>query len=458
MYDHCSQSLTLKKGKEEECCHKLRTFFIVTNIKRNRSRNHRKALPVTIDELEIITKPVKKTARRNIRRKKTARRNDKNTKTTNGTFDEEEIVIIDDHEGQAINNRKSVDVDCLTREKHFEILLKGLCACSNFDQISALCVQAKEEFARHKIEGKPSEIYIMQDGNCLPRCRSLFAFRSESRHIENRTRIVIELALSEDLYLDNDYLRKGTNSQESLSQLFATYSDFFIPGVHLTDNIVRSIFEAEVLNCPKLGTYMGIWQIFALSNILGWSLMSCYPDKSDNDVPVSKSNGDFPVSQSDDDVPVSQSDDDILVSKSDDVPSDDDILVSKSDDVPVSQSDDIHVSQTYGDVPVSQSDDNLLVSKSDDDIPVSKSDDVPVSQSDDIPVSKSDDVPVSQSDVSVSQLGYSDDYSDVNSQPDDVPVSQTHGDVPVSQSDDVLVSQTHGAVPVSQSNGDLPEI
>lgn len=47
MYDHCSQSLTLKKGKDEECCHKLRTFFIVSNIKRNRSRNPSKALPGT---------------------------------------------------------------------------------------------------------------------------------------------------------------------------------------------------------------------------------------------------------------------------------------------------------------------------------------------------------------------------------------------------------------------------
>lgn len=269
MYDHCSQSLTLKKGKDEECCHKLRTFFIVSNIKRNISRNPSKALPgtkkvhcvkgvqygqvavrnlscfclncirgygkcenhkiitqsfkkhvleqrkesknrqgsthkssikhntpfkktnvrrnarkntvgpkdkvtkitnspldngetVTIDDHEIITKPVIKTARRNIRRKKTARHNDKNTKTINGTFQEEEIVIIDGHEGQAITNHKSVDVDCLNREKHFEILLKGLCACSNFDQLSALCVQAKEEIARHKIEGKLSDIYIMQ--------------------------------------------------------------------------------------------------------------------------------------------------------------------------------------------------------------------------------------------------------------------------------------------------------
>jgi hypothetical protein len=199
-------------------------------------------------------------------------------------------------------NITPVEQEHPTREKHFEILLKRLSACRHFDKLSALCVQAKEEIATHKIKGKPSEIYVMQgfdvdqdsyeiapgdlpgpiripiktvgDGNCLPRCGSLFAFGTERRHIEIWTRIVIELVVNEDLYLDDVYLNKGTDSQEPLSKLYATLSDLYIPGVHLTAENIRSIFRTEVLKCTKVNSYMGIWQLFALCNILQCPIIS----------------------------------------------------------------------------------------------------------------------------------------------------------------------------------------
>jgi hypothetical protein len=39
MYDLCCKTLSVTKGKNEKCCHKLRTFFLVSDINRSRSRN-----------------------------------------------------------------------------------------------------------------------------------------------------------------------------------------------------------------------------------------------------------------------------------------------------------------------------------------------------------------------------------------------------------------------------------
>jgi hypothetical protein len=47
------------------------------------------------------------------------------------------------------------------------------------------------------------------DGYYLPRCGSMFAFGNEKTKI--RTRIIMKLALNEQLYLDNENLQRGTN-------------------------------------------------------------------------------------------------------------------------------------------------------------------------------------------------------------------------------------------------------
>ena len=51
-------------------------------------------------------------------------------------------------------------------------------------------------------------VTILGDGNSLPRSASVIAFGSEESHIELRTRIVVELATSDE-YLDNSYLNRG---------------------------------------------------------------------------------------------------------------------------------------------------------------------------------------------------------------------------------------------------------
>ena len=121
-------------------------------------------------------------------------------------------------------------------------------------------------------------INVVADGNCLPRCGSVYAFGHEKLHPEIRVRIVMELALHQMIYLDNNYLQQGTALTTDLKSNFAGYSDLYTPGIMLSDVIISRIFEEETKKCAKPGAYMGIWQLFALANVLKCNVMSAYPD------------------------------------------------------------------------------------------------------------------------------------------------------------------------------------
>ncbi|CAG2190983.1 unnamed protein product [Mytilus edulis] len=109
---------------------------------------------------------------------------------------------------------------------------------------------------------------VSSDGNCLPSCGSVFAHKSEFKASEIRLRIVIELVQNEHLYLDNNFLLKGTTntkSSKNLPAIYAQYSDMYLPGIHLTENIIRSIYQKEIMKIRLDKKPMGIWQIHALS-------------------------------------------------------------------------------------------------------------------------------------------------------------------------------------------------
>lgn len=100
----------------------------------------------------------------------------------------------------------------------------------------------------------PVEIY--GDGNCLPRCGSLFAFEHQRYHTEIRARVTIELALNEDFYI-------SSSTEESMKKL---------PEIE-----IRDIFRQDACSAPKAGKYMGLWALHALSTVLGKPLQSVYP-------------------------------------------------------------------------------------------------------------------------------------------------------------------------------------
>ncbi|CAG2243573.1 unnamed protein product [Mytilus edulis] len=124
---------------------------------------------------------------------------------------------------------------------------------------------------------------VSSDGNCLPSCGSVFAHKSEFKASEIRLRIVIEIVQNEHLYLDNNFLLKGTTntkSSKNLPAIYAQYSDMYLPGIHLTENIIRSIYQKEIMKIRLDKTYMGIWQIHALSSVLCTPIYSVSKPKS----------------------------------------------------------------------------------------------------------------------------------------------------------------------------------
>ena len=65
-----------------------------------------------------------------------------------------------------------------------------------------------------------------------------------------------ELVLSADCYLSDSNLKKGLNSARMdghIKKAFAMYSNEYVPGNTLTDDIIQKIFEDEVMKITKHG-------------------------------------------------------------------------------------------------------------------------------------------------------------------------------------------------------------
>ncbi|XP_046554961.1 uncharacterized protein LOC124264267 isoform X2 [Haliotis rubra] len=120
---------------------------------------------------------------------------------------------------------------------------------------------------------------VKADGNCLPSVGSVYAYGTIDRTSEMRVRIVTELALNEDLYLDRNFLQNGRcpANAKNWPKIYAQYSDLFIHGTRLTDDIVRDILRLEILKISVNYAFMGIWQIHALASVLKCPLYSVYP-------------------------------------------------------------------------------------------------------------------------------------------------------------------------------------
>jgi len=120
---------------------------------------------------------------------------------------------------------------------------------------------------------------IHADGNCLPRSASLLAYGTEDHFEEMRERIVFEMVQNEELYLDNKYMQNGMNPNGNLdvAKTFASYSMLY-KGTRLNKKHIREVYEQEALSICKSGTYMGMWQLASLANILSCPVVSVYPE------------------------------------------------------------------------------------------------------------------------------------------------------------------------------------
>ena len=127
-------------------------------------------------------------------------------------------------------------------------------------------------------------ISIVGDGNCFPRTISYLLFRTQSHHEEIRTRIIYESINNMAMYLDNAYLQMGANHlyrRGTLAQQYAMYSDNYRPHIALD---IENIYKSEVLDICHDGAYMGIWQIFQISNVIQMPVRSIYPQQTNANI------------------------------------------------------------------------------------------------------------------------------------------------------------------------------
>ena len=122
-------------------------------------------------------------------------------------------------------------------------------------------------------------VKVRADGDCLPRSGSVFAYGNDQISEEIRLRIIVESVLNCDYYLNEINLRKGFDKKcthpHELLFAHAMYSDKFIPGIKFNP---REIYEREVMSLTKAKSFMGIWQLFALSSVLRMPIFSMYPN------------------------------------------------------------------------------------------------------------------------------------------------------------------------------------
>jgi hypothetical protein len=122
---------------------------------------------------------------------------------------------------------------------------------------------------------------IYGDGNCLPRCGSLLAFGDEGYWKEIRVRITLEMALFSEAYLEGDHIRHGTDMTitdlPKYRELLTLFSSAVLPGGKINQEVVKNAYDQITMESIKGGNYMGMWELFALSSVLGCPLTSIYP-------------------------------------------------------------------------------------------------------------------------------------------------------------------------------------
>ena len=199
--------------------------------------------------------------------------------------------------------------DTDNRIPYFENVLKEFEGCENFEELRGKCAvvfdaMKNQEMCKESsyiptlrstglsvdndaLRMLPSDIpsrnklypiEVSADGNCLPSTGSILSFGNKDKPAEMRVKIIIESAIHKELYLSQAHLERGIKtSNTTLAKTYALYSDEFIPNQRLGQEQVEEIYEKEIMNITKDKSYMGIWQIFALSSVLGTPLFAAYP-------------------------------------------------------------------------------------------------------------------------------------------------------------------------------------
>ena len=117
------------------------------------------------------------------------------------------------------------------------------------------------------------------DGNCFFRAASLLAFGNENRHEEMRVRILVELAVHNAFYLnDNDICRRiAVQEQELLPSVGKITSEMNI-------DLVKTVLENEVRDTAHTSSWASYWHLQALGAVLNCPVQSVYPECGGSEV------------------------------------------------------------------------------------------------------------------------------------------------------------------------------
>ena len=108
-------------------------------------------------------------------------------------------------------------------------------------------------------------VQVTGDGNCLPRCGSIFGFGTEDHHMH------IRLLIAEELREHRAFYIKKYKS-------YAVYSEHFLAGMKLSSpKNINNMFDQEVRSAEKDGAYLGWFHIAALASVLKRPVKSVYP-------------------------------------------------------------------------------------------------------------------------------------------------------------------------------------
>lgn len=233
------------------------------------------------------TKPVDSTATK--KKPRTTRRNEEDTgTTTKGSDAKKSYKLFRQRESTKQRNKERSDGN--EKDK-----LEGLKACIDAEAFETLhCAEirsfqnTKKQIDIGSRDLVPDDIplsrdtlypaVIYGDGNCLPRSASLIAYGTENQHCEMRRRIVREMIMNKEKYLDESTSGKGRNEmgQTNVPKTIASYSSEY-KAERLSKNNIAKIFEREIIQISRPGAWMGLWQIAALANVINRPVVSVCP-------------------------------------------------------------------------------------------------------------------------------------------------------------------------------------
>ena len=121
-------------------------------------------------------------------------------------------------------------------------------------------------------------VWVLGDGNCLPRTLSILAFGHPENFVEMRVRIVVELTINIARYVSPVYLASGS-SANGARLLEYLMQDVEIP---CSEGLTPlQVLQAEIVNVCKPSTDFNMWGVYAVANILKVPVTSVHPDKGE---------------------------------------------------------------------------------------------------------------------------------------------------------------------------------